>query len=195
VRRFTLVGHILKHPVDAFFQIKRLHRATPFSATVLLGLLFVEYLLMIRYTGFVFNRFADQVNLFGAAAVFFGAFFLFVFANYLISTLSDGEGWLRDVYVGTAYALTLVSNVLTANEAVLYDLAAAVLYGWTAILVFLSCKEIHNYEIGETVKNLFMTLFAIVIIVLIGFIVYVFGSELWNFLTSWVKELINRVFP
>ncbi len=203
VRRYTLAFHILKDPADAFFQIKRLHRGTPASATVLIVLLFIEYLVMLRYTGFVFDTGADSVNLFGAAAGFFGIFFLFVFSNYLISTLSDGEGWLKDVYVGTAYALspilvgwlplTLLSNVLTLNESVLYQLGTAVLYGWTAVLVFLSAKEIHNYEIGETVKNLLMTLFAMVIIVLIGFIVYVFGSELWDFLVSWGKELINRV--
>lgn len=204
VRKYTLAFHILKRPADAYFQIKRLHRATPASATLLLGVLFLEYLLVLRYTGYVFNSYADSVNLFVEAAKFFGVVLLFVFSNYLISTLSDGEGWLRDVYVGTVYSLSplllgwlpllVLSNVLTQNEAVVYQLGTSVLYGWTAVLVFLSTKEIHNYEIGETVKNLLMTLFAMVIIVLMGFIVYVFGSQLWNFLVSWAKEVINRVF-
>ncbi|MFA5006894.1 MAG: YIP1 family protein [Candidatus Izemoplasmatales bacterium] len=203
VKRYTLAVRILKRPADAFFRIKRLREATPGSATVLLVLLFAEYLFMIRTTGFVFNRFPEEVNLFASAAVFFGAFFLYVFANYLVSTLSDGEGWLRDVYVASAYALSpllfgwiplaLLSNVLTLNESILFELSRTVLYGWTAVLVFLSAKEIHNYEIGETAKNLIVTLFAVLIIVLIGFIVYVFGSELWDFVMSWVKELIGRV--
>lgn len=204
VRKYTLAFHVMKHPADTYFQIKRLRRATPASATVLLGILFVEYLLVLRYTGYVFNTFSDSVNLFGEAAKFFGAVLLFVFSNYLISTLSDGEGWLRDVYVGTVYSLSplllgwipllFLSRVLTQNEAVVYQICSAVLYGWTAVLLFLSTKEIHNYEIGETVKNLLMTLFTMVIIILMGFIVYVFGSQLWNFLVSWWKEVINRVF-
>ncbi len=64
---------------------------------------------------------------------------------------------------------------------------------WTGILIFLAVKEIHNYEIKETVKNLLMTIFTVTIIVLIGFILYVFGAELFDFVVSWVKEAINRV--
>lgn len=203
VKQYTLAGHLMKHPIDAYFQIKRLHRATPLSATVLLLILFVEYLLTIRFTGYIFNTYGETVSFLTEAAKFFGVILLFVFANYLISTLSDGEGWLKDVYVGTIYSLSpllfgwipliLLSNVLTLNETILYQIASAILYGWTGILIFLSTKEIHNYEISETIKNLLMTLFTVIIIVLIGFIVYVFGSQLWDFIVSWVKEVIHRV--
>ncbi|MDD4988659.1 MAG: YIP1 family protein, partial [Candidatus Izemoplasmatales bacterium] len=134
---------------------------------------------------------------------FFGIFGLFVFSNYLIATLSDGEGWLKDVFIASTYALSplvvgilpliLLSNVLTQNEMVIYDLVVLVMLGWTAILVFLGIKEIHNYEIGETIKNLLMTAFTMLIILLILFIIYVFGSQLWDFVASWVKEVIHRV--
>jgi len=204
VRRYTLAAHVMKHPVDASFQIKRLHRGTVGSATVFLAVLFIEYLITIRFTGYLFNGYAESVNLPAEAAKFFGIIGLFVFSNYLISTLSDGEGWLKDVYVGTVYSLSpllfgwiplvLLSNVLTLNETVIYQIISAVLYGWTGILLFLSTKEIHNYEINETIKNLLMTLFTMGIIILIGFIVYVFGTQLVNFLGAWWKEVINRVF-
>jgi hypothetical protein len=189
--------------VDGYFQIKRLHRGSYFSSVIILIVLFIEYLIMIRFTGFPFNGFAKEINLLSEAVNFFGIFFLFVFANYLISTLSDGEGWFHDVFIATTYSLaplivgliplTLLSNVLTLNETVIFSLASAVIYGWSLILIFLSVKEIQNYEIKETIKNLFMTLFTIVIIILIGFIVYVFGSQLWDFVSAWLKELINRV--
>jgi tetratricopeptide (TPR) repeat protein len=204
VRKFTMIGRILKQPNDAFFRIKRLHWATPGSATILVFVLFIEYLALVRFSGYLFNNFSENINLFAEIVKFFGVFFLFVFANYLISTLSDGEGWLKDIYVGTAYALSplligwipliLISNVLTQNESVVMEIYTAVLYGWTAILIFLSTKEIHNFEIKETFKNLILTLFTVLIIVLIGFIVYAFGSELIHFVVSWVKEVINRVF-
>ncbi len=203
VREYSLALHMLKHPVDGFFQIKRLHRASVLSATILLVLMFVEYLLMIRFTGYIFNNYLEAINLGQEIAKFFGVVLLFVFANYLISTLSDGEGWLKDVYIGTIYAmspllfgmipLVLLSRVLTVNETIIYQIGGAIIYGWTGILVFLSTKEIHNYEIKETMKNLLMTLFTVAIIILIGFIIYAFGSQLWDFLVSWFKEVINRV--
>ncbi|MDD3958054.1 MAG: YIP1 family protein [Candidatus Izemoplasmatales bacterium] len=203
VKEYTLAIHMLKHPIDGFFQIKRLHRGSVWSATLLLVLMFIEYLLMIRFTGYIFNNYSETINLGAEMAKFFGAVGLFVFCNYLISTLSDGEGWLKDFYIGTIYAMSpllfgmiplmLLSRVLTVNETIIYQIASSVLYGWTAILIFLSIKEIHNYEIKETFKNLLMTMFTMAIIVLIGFIIYAFGSQLWNFLVSWFKEAINRV--
>ncbi|MFH0993708.1 MAG: YIP1 family protein, partial [bacterium] len=203
VKRFTLLFQMLKHPINGFYEIKRLRRASYGSAALILVVIFIEYLVAIRFTGFVFNTYATEINLLGEAAKFFGLFFLFVFANYLIATLADGEGWFRDVFVAAAYALApmaifllpivALSNVLTQNEEVVYQLLSTVMYGWTTILVFLAVKEIHNYEIKETVKNLLMTIFTVIIIVLIGFILYVFGAELFDFVASWIKEAINRV--
>jgi tetratricopeptide (TPR) repeat protein len=204
VRRYTLLFDILRHPLNAFYEIKRERRATIGSATVVLVVLFGEYLLLLGTAGYLFNPYADSINLGAEIAKFFGAFGLFVFANYLVSTLSDGEGWLKDVYISAAYSLSplvlgilpyiLLTNIATQNETVLVQLLATVMIGWTVVLVFLAIKEIHNYEIRETVKNLLVTAFAMLIIVLIGFILYVFGSQLVDFVTSWLKEVANRVF-
>jgi len=204
VRRFTLVFDILRHPINTYYEIKREHRATVGSATAILVVLFAEYLLLLATAGYLFNPYAESINLGFEIAKFFGVIGLFVFTNYLVSTLSDGEGWLKDIYIAIVYALSplvlglvpyiLFTNVATQNESVLVDLFSGVMIVWTAILVFLAIKEIHNYEIGETVKNLLMTAFAMLILVLIAFILYVFGSQLADFVLSWLKEVANRVF-
>jgi len=203
VRKFSLIFRVMRHPIDAYYEIKRTKRSDIRTSVIILLVLFGEYLLLQKYTGYIFNTYPDQINLLFEAVKFFGIFGLFVFSNYLIATLSDGEGWLKDVFIASTYALSplvvgilpliLLSNVLTQNEMVIYDLVVLVMLGWTAILVFLGIKEIHNYEIGETIKNLLMTAFTMLIILLILFIIYVFGSQLWDFVASWVKEVIHRV--
>jgi tetratricopeptide (TPR) repeat protein len=204
VRRYTLLFEMLKHPIDASYQIKREHRATIGSASVILGFLFLEYLLLQAATGYLFNPFGDTVNLVSEAAVFFGVILLFVVANYLVATLADGEGWLKDIYIGTVYSLAplvlflipyiALTNVMTQNEQIIISLAQTILIGWSVILVFISVKEIHNYEISQTFKNFLVTIFTMLIVVLIGFILYVFGSQLMEFVVAWLKEVVNRVF-
>lgn len=204
VRQYTLVFQMLKRPIHSFYEIKRTKRASVVSATVLLVLLFLLYLTMKMGVGYLFNPYGETLNLAIEAATFFGLIGLFVLANYLISTLSDGEGWLKDVYIATVYAFApllihlipyiLLTNVVTLNETVLVRLYEFVMITWTLVLVYLSIQEVHNYEIKETVKNLFMTFFAMLIIILIGFILYVFGSQLLSFVQSYFEEVWNRVF-
>lgn len=204
VRQYSLVFQMLKRPLHSFYEIKRTKRATVLSASVLLVILFILYLAMKIGVGYLFNPYPDTLNLVLEAATFFGFIGLFVLANYLISTLSDGEGWLKDVYIATVYSLApllihlipyiLLTNVATLNETILVRLYEFVLIVWTLVLVYLSIQEIHNYEIKETLKNLLMTFFAMFIIVLIGFILYVFGSQLLSFIQSYLEEVWNRVF-
>lgn len=203
-RKFSLVTKVCRHPIDSYYEIKRQKRSDIRTSIIILVVLFVEYLLLQKYTGFVFNTYPDRINLGFEIVKFFGLFGLFVFSNYLIATLFDGEGWLKDVFIASSYALSplviglvpliLLSNFLTLNEKVIFDIYVFIMIAWTGILVFLAIKEIHNYEIKETIKNLLMTAFTMLIIILILFIIYVFGSQLVNFILSWLKEVANRVF-
>ncbi|MGH2541505.1 MAG: YIP1 family protein, partial [Ardenticatenaceae bacterium] len=123
-------------------------------------------------------------------------------ANYLVSTISDGEGSVRNVVIGTAYSLfpyllialpvALLSNVLTQNEVFLYSLPLGLMWLWIGIMLFIMVKEIHNYSFSETVKNILVTLFTMALFVLTGYILYVLFNQLWEFITAVAQELRLR---
>ncbi|XMB72301.1 YIP1 family protein [Mycoplasmatota bacterium WC30] len=204
VRRFSLIFYVLKHPIDAVYEIKREKRSNVLTAFILLVILFVEYLLMLNYTGFIFNTNIENIHLGIETSKFFGVILLFIFSNYLISTLYDGEGWLKQIFIVVIYALSpiivflpfyiILSNFLTLNEVILLQLLSFFIISYTLVLIFIGIREVHNYEIKETFKNILLTIFTMFLIVLICFIVYVFGSQLIDFLVSWVKEVFFRVF-
>jgi tetratricopeptide (TPR) repeat protein len=204
VRRFSLLFFMMKHPIDASYEIKHEKRSNIITASILLVILFIEYLLYLRYTGFIFTGAEIQIRLGMEGLKFFGVILLFIFSNYLIATLSDGEGFLKDVFVSVSYSLApiiiflpfyiILSNVLTLNELIILQIIGFVMISYTLTLVFVTIREIHNYEISQTFKNLLMTLFTMLIIGLIGFIIYVFGSQLTSFLESFIKEVLFRVF-
>ncbi|XFA99054.1 YIP1 family protein [Candidatus Izemoplasma sp. B36] len=202
-RRYTLMFKMLKHPIDSYYEIKREKRANYISALIILFVLFIEYLCYLRFAGYIFNNNVENIRLGMESLKFFSVILLFIFANYLISTLHDGEGWFKDVFISVIYALSpvviflpfyiILTNVLTLNETIILDIFSSFIFIYTSVLLFIGIREIHNYEIKETFKNILMTLFTILIIVIIVFIVYVFGSQLLDFIISWVKEVFYRV--
>ena len=123
-------------------------------------------------------------------------------ANYLISTISDGEGRVRDVIIGSAYSLfpyalfvlpiALLTNVLSLNEAFLYSFSMNIVWAWTGLMLFIMVKEIHNYSFWETVRNVLITIFTMALFVLTGYILYVLFNQLFDFVSAIFQEVRLR---
>lgn len=202
VKEVSLSLHAIKQPFDMFFDIKRYDRASVKSGFIVFGLFVLVYLINIYATGFLFQN-PNPNSLIIELVIVIAAFFLYVVVNYLVSTLNDGEGRLKDVFIASAYVLipfilftlpmTLLSHVLTYNEAFLFDFYHQIVTGWTIILLIISVKGIHNYTFWETVRNIVMILFGMFILILLGLLIYAFMGQLVEFVISLVKEVIYRV--
>ncbi|MFZ9782461.1 MAG: hypothetical protein ACO3C8_04510, partial [Bacilli bacterium] len=133
---------------------------------------------------------------------FLGSIGLFIFSNYLVATITNGEGFFKDVYLATAHALipylwvtpilAIVSNGLSYNEVIVYQLLDGLRYVWPAILVVLMIMEVHNYDVKGLIKNIFLTLFTMMMLVLIGFLLYVLAAQVVNYIESIIQEVLLR---
>jgi hypothetical protein len=120
-------------------------------------------------------------------------------ANYLVATISDGEGSLRHVIIGSAYSLfpyalfalplTLLSNLLTLNEVFIYTFSMQLILFWCGVMLIIMVKEIHNYTVSETVRNLLTTLFTMAIFLLSAYILYVLFNQLYEFILAVIQEV------
>jgi hypothetical protein len=88
--------------------------------------------------------------------------------------------------------LILVSNVLTLEQSIFYHLPVQAATIWVAFLMFFMIKDIHGYEVGETVGVVFKSLFTMLVIGLFLFVIYSLGSQLLGFVHDIVTEVINR---
>jgi hypothetical protein len=119
-----------------------------------------------------------------------------------VATITNGEGFFKDVYVSTAHALipyiiltpilAIISNGLTYNEWIVYQLLDGLRFIWSGALIVLMIKEVHNYDVKALLKNIFLTFFTMVMLVLIGFLMYVLTAQLWNYVESIIQEVILR---
>ena len=128
-----------------------------------------------------------------------GILLLFVICNYLVSSINDGEGKLKDVYISTAYSLVpliffspiviIFSNFLTINETFIYQASNNILWGWSFMLLFFMIKEVHNYGVKETIKIILITVFTMVMMIASLFIFYVLIQQIITFFFDVLLEV------
>lgn len=199
IKQLKFTKFMLRHPIDGYYEIKWKKSCSAVSAGILLLWYIIINILGVFFIGYLFQS-TDQysVELLPLMAMRVLPILLFICANYLVSTISDGEGTLKEVFISTIYGLSpyllimpvliVVSNVLTYNEQFVYDYSMIIIYVWCAVNLYLMVREIHNYGEGECIKNIFVTLFAMAIIVLFVFVIYLLFHQESDYIVSLVKE-------
>lgn len=204
VSEVAYMKRFLINPLDAYYEIKRRNRVSVWASTILYVWFAVLQITDIYLKGYIFTGVnPSQVNVLKVVGIALVPIVLWIIANHLVSTISNGEGRLKDIYNGTIYALSpylifalplqLLTNVLSLNEGFIYTFSMIFVIAWCVILLFLMIKEIHNYSFGETVKNILLTLFGMILIVLTLFIIFILVSQEVDFVKSIIQELKIRV--
>lgn len=194
--------HILKHPYDTFYDIK-FGQKIRFSTALGIFVFFIAMNIFCDYflTGYLFRP--GNVNTFnlGFELLKWGLIIVvFVIANYLISSLQNGEGFFRDIFISTIFCfaplilfkipLSIVTNVLTYNESYLVTLANIVLWGISLLYVVLMIKDVHNYKLGGLILNIILTAVAMIVMVLIYLMVYILSMQLIEFVVGLIEEAV-----
>ncbi|AUS95391.1 hypothetical protein CDQ84_15110 [Clostridium thermosuccinogenes] len=204
VRELRFVYYVPKNPADAYYGIKREGKVSILSSTILYIIFFVIYLADKYFSGFLFKKVAEgHYELATDIASVFGVIGLFIICNNLISSIRDGEGKLRDIYCSLAYSIMpyiflkpvaiVLSHVLTYNEAFIINLINIVIYASIAVLIIVMIKEIQNYSLRETFKNIALTLFTMLIFVISAVVIVALVNQVVDFILSIAKEVNYRV--
>jgi len=195
--------NILKHPLDTFYYIQKKRHGSVLSASIIYLLFLIVVLFDYFGRSFIFNlntneRSVGFVILTAAAPVG-----LWVISNWLVSSINDGKGTLRDIYIFTAYTFApyilfqplviLSTYILTYNETFLIDFASLIIISWVGVLLFTGVKEIHDYNIRNTIKSILLTLGWIFVMILIYSIVYMLWDQLTETAFGIVQEVLYRV--
>ncbi|MDR1692108.1 MAG: YIP1 family protein [Oscillospiraceae bacterium] len=199
-----LLKEMLRHPLDSFYYIKRGEKGSVAFASGLYVAALAVWFWDRLFRGFAFNhtniRYEQPLTV---ALLFLLPIGLWVTGNYFVASINDGEGKFRAVYVGTAYALApyillmpiplLLSYVLTLNESFIIQFSTAFLLAWSGVLIFAGVSEIHNYRFKGTVKNILLTVFFMVMVVVIFVVLYLIWQQVIEFLGSVGGEVTYRV--
>ncbi len=194
-----------RHPMDCYYEIRRYRQGSVAAATVIYALFFIDFMAYKTVKGFIYQTVkVENMDIGSIVLGFFVLLGLFIICNYLVTSINDGDGTFRQIFMIPAYglmpamiallAVTCVSYVLTYNESFLLTLALLIGVVWSIVTIFIGLQTVHDYTFGETVKSVILTVVFMIIVAVIGIIISIMWNSLYTFLTSVGKEMIQNVF-
>ena len=197
------IFRVMRHPLDSFYEIKKGNKGSLLASIILFFIIFIVYMWYLTGKDFIYQYVAiEDIDFNSVVLGFFGLVFLFIICNYLVTSITDGEGTFKNIFMMAVYSagpllisfilVTLLSYVVTYNEAFLLRLIHTVGIGWSAINLFLGVSEVHNYTFINTVKSILITVAFMVIFIIFWIIVIVMWEQLYNFFEAIIREVIRN---
>ncbi|MBR6534460.1 MAG: YIP1 family protein [Clostridia bacterium] len=195
--------HVMMHPFDGFWDLKHERRGSVRGAVVYIVLAVAAFSYNAIGTAYLFNPKGDYTSVFGQIISILVPLFLWCIANWCLTTLFEGEGSFKDIFIASSYALapipmlmipaTLLTNIFTLNEQQVITLLTTIMWIWVFALIFFGSMVTHDYSLG---KNFIITISTIVGMAAIMFIALLFSSllqKIASFITSIVVEVSYRM--
>ena len=195
--------HLMLHPFDGFWDLKHERRGSVRGALVYVVVTILAFYYQAIGQGYMLNPTGDYSGLWVQAIGVLVPLFLFVLANWCLTTLFEGEGSFKDIFVACSYSLlpvplllipaTILSNFVTTSELGIVTMISTISFIWLGILIFFGTQVTHDYTMG---KNIITILGTAVGMVFIMFIVLLFSTligKMISLVTNIVTELQYRM--
>ena len=184
-------AHLIFHPFDGFWDLKHENRGSVRGALTFIGLTIVSF--CFKYAG---------INVFFEIIGVMLPVMLFVTANWCLTTLFEGEGSFKDIFVATGYAVaplpfmtilsTALANVLTAEESGILTMINNIAYVWVGILLFFGVMITHDYQLGKNILTIIGTIVGMIVIVFLVALFATLIGKIISFISNIITELSFR---
>ena len=196
--------YVITHPFDGFWDLIHEKKGSIAAANTFLILFLLIRVLKLIATNFQFISAPIQhINVFEEMGSLLLPFLVLCVANWAMTTLFEGKGRFKDIYMGMCYALVpyiliqlpmiLVSNMLTYEEGSFYSVLLAFSVIWCAFLVFVGLMEIHDYGPGKTFIFLIVTVVGACVILFLMLVFFSLLSDAVAFFVSFYREIVFRL--
>ncbi len=190
------------HPFDGFWDLKHEKRGSVRAALVFLGVTILAFFYQSIGTGYVMNPTRQYSTIWMQAISVLVPLILFVLANWCLTTLFDGEGSLKDIFVAVCYCLlpipmfvipaTFCSNFVTNTEAGIITFLSTIAFFWMGFLIFFATMVTHDYSMGKNVITILGTVVGMVLIMFVAVLFTTLVGKIVGLITNIVTELEFR---
>ena len=195
---------MITHPFDGFWDLTHEKRGSIAAANTILFLTLLVRIMKLQFTSFVFLRvYWEGINIFLYLASVLFPLALWCIGNWGLTTLFDGKGTLKQIYMATCYGLTpypliqfpliLFSNVVTYDEAEFYGVLSALSLIWAALLILAAMIQIHEYTVKKTLLFTVATGFAMLVMIFILLLFFSMISQGVAYFISIGREIMFRM--
>ncbi len=195
--------HLVFHPFDGFWDLKHEKRGSVRASLTIMLITVAAFFYQAIGQGYSFNPRGDYSTVIFQVLAVAVPVILWCVGNWCLTTLFDGEGSFKDIFIATGYSLaplplfvvisTLLTNVMTAQEGTMTGFIVTIGYVWVGFLLFFGMSVVHDYTMG---KNFITVIGTIVAMAVIMFVIILFSSlvvKMVSFIIAVSSELAGRI--
>lgn len=191
------------HPFQSFDAVKYKNQGSIIIACVLLLLFYIANVLKETASGFLYTKTEPNTyNTLYTLLTTAGLVLLWSVANWLIASLFAGKGTFKDVFIATTYSVipltvfTFVSVILShflplSGLEVMDGIKVAVLI-FTFFILSIAIMTVHEYDFFKFLGTSLVTVFFMLLIVFVVFLVGVLLQQVGELFSSIYREIFFR---
>lgn len=200
---FRFPCYILSHPVQGWQEFKQEKRGKIGVAITIILLYVVMRMLEYKYTGPVLNT-NNPYKFNSITILVYGIMppILLSVANWSVTTLMDGKGKMKEIFMMLCYSFfpvmligflnIIISNYVTEDEAQFILILNIVAWTLTVYMALTGLIGIHEYGLGKVLWSVIATVIATAIIAFIALLLFNLAEQIYSFFYSLYDELATR---
>ena len=198
-----LPTYILAHPLKGFEEFKRYKKGKMSVALVFVVLTILVNILKFQYNGFLVNdNNLKDLNSIEQIAYVAGAIIVVTIANWSVTTLFDGKGNMKEIFMMICYCLypliwstsigIILSNILTEDEMAVYTLVNVLGVVLLAYMFFFGIISIHEYGLVQCLLTILFTVVAVLIVLFAFLLFFDLFQRMYGFVYTIYREISLR---
>jgi len=195
---------MLTSPIKGFYDMKFENEGTIKLAIFNFLVLCISLAFRTQYTSILANpRHPLGMNSIWHFIQITIALILFCISNWAVTSLTDGEGKFKEIFMTICYAMTplvlltipatLFSNMLSYQEMAFFNLLLGFAVFWFIVLTFIGMIVIHNYSVSKAIVTAFLTFLSLLIILFLITLMLTLLTQLQVFIQGLYREITFRV--
>ena len=203
VEELIYAFHLWLHPFDGFWDLKHEQRGSVRAGSTIMGITILAFFYQAVGQGYTFNPRENYSTIIVQILSITVPVMLWCVGNWCLTTLFDGEGSFKDIYVATTYSLaplplliiisTILTNVMTVGEGSMVNLLVTLGYIWVAFLLFFGTLVTHDYSLSKNILTVVGTIAAMVVIMFVAILFSNLVVKMVTFVSAIISEIGNRL--
>ena len=195
--------HIIFHPFDGFWDLKHEKRGSVRGAIFFIVLAIATFYYQAIGQGYLLDPYASLASLWAQVFGVLVPLFLFVLANWCLTTLFEGEGSFKDIFVAAGYCLlpipllviptTIYSNFCITTETDIIGFISTFAFIWLGLLLFFGTMVTHDYSMGKNIITVIGTVVGMVFIMFLAVLFTTLVGKIVGLVTNIVDEIQYRL--
>lgn len=195
--------YVMVHPFDGFWDLKHEKRGSLRAAFTFVAFTIAVDTFHSLVSGYLFNTEGKGVNILLEIVAVALPLLLWCVGNWCLTTLFDGEGTFKDIFIATSYALlpypllllvsTILSNMVTLQEASMVTMITTIGVVWMGGLILFGSTTTHDYTFGKGVITALGTILAVAVIIFVCVLFSGLIVKIYTFINNIVVEISFRL--